>query len=354
MVIHSEHGPVAAAAIGSEAACVRDEDALRHARALLHQQANVITRQQALAAGLTSKAIRSRLAAGRWQRLQHGVYATFTGPPARAAQLWAAVLRAGPEAVLSHQTAAEIQGLAAKAARLIHVTVPSGARIVPPRGAMVHYSGRLDQARHPVLLPPRTRLEETVLDLVDGAATLDEAVSILAQALGKRLTTAPLLLGALETRTRLRRRPEVARALGIAGEGTHSLLEFRYVTRVERPHNLPTGIRQRRVRRAGRRQYQDVAYDGYQTVVELDGQVAHPEAERWRDTRRDNLNAAYGLATIRLGYADVTERPCHSAALIGRALVQRGWTGSLRRCGRDCVLPAKAAILTRPLTRGEG
>ena len=116
-------------------------------------------------------------------------------------------------------------------------------------------------------------------------------------------------------------------------------LEYRYLIRVERPHGLPRGDRRRRVVREGRHEYQDIAYDGYRTVVELDGRAAHPAQARWRDARRDTLNTAFGIATIRLGFADVSEHPCASAALIGRALAGRGWTGTLRRCGPACDLP---------------
>ena len=68
--------------------------------------------------------IKFRMRSGRWRLLHPGVYVTFTGVPGRGARLWAAVLSAGPGAMLSHQTAAELQGLADKATNPIHVTVP--------------------------------------------------------------------------------------------------------------------------------------------------------------------------------------------------------------------------------------
>jgi hypothetical protein len=46
----------------------------------------------------------------RWRRLHPGVYAAFSGQPGRDPVLWAAVLRAGPRAILSHETAAELHG----------------------------------------------------------------------------------------------------------------------------------------------------------------------------------------------------------------------------------------------------
>ena len=92
---------------------------------IAHWQAGAISRQQLLDAGLSTKLIERRLLRGRWQQLYRGVYAVFNGPPPRESWLWAAVLRAGPGAVLSHLTAAELHGLIDAPAEAIFVTVPS-------------------------------------------------------------------------------------------------------------------------------------------------------------------------------------------------------------------------------------
>ena len=140
-------------------------------------------------------------------------------------------------------------------------------------------------------------------------------------------------------RARMRWRTELGATLGLAAEGVHSLLEFRYVSRVERPHGLPTADRQQLVVRVGQRQYQDVTYREYGLVVELDGQAAHPVESRWHDVRRDNANAAGGQVTLRYGWGDVTDRPCFVAGQVAAALAIRGWTGVARRCGGSCGLP---------------
>ena len=62
-------------------------------RSQLQYQSGVVSRQQALDAGFTEKAIEWRLRSGAWQRLHRRVYATFTGDPSRDARLWAAVLQ---------------------------------------------------------------------------------------------------------------------------------------------------------------------------------------------------------------------------------------------------------------------
>ncbi len=302
-------------------------------------QRGVLSRPQAISLGLTSSAIAARLRSGRWQRLHPGVYAAFSGDPSRQAMLWAAILRAGPAAALSHQTAAELHGLSREPAPAIHVLVPAGRQIAPISGVALHYSRRVSEARHPVLLPPRTRVEEAVLDLATAASSLDLALGWIFHACGSRRTTAGKLSAAMALRPRMRWRGELSEALSLAASGVHSLLEFRYVDRVERPHGLLSGKRQHAVRRGSGRQYQDVDYDCYGVVVELDGQAAHPVGLRWADIRRDNANAAEGQVTLRYGWPDVTERPCRVAAEIGATLGQRGWDGTLRRCGRSCELP---------------
>ena len=217
--------------------------------ALLIDQHGVLTRPQALGGGMTDKAIGARLRTGRWQRLQRGVYATFSGVPPRSALIWAAVLRGGPDAVLSHQTAAERSGLLASPEPLIHLTVPRGAPVDRIPGVAVHYSVRLAQARHPALEPARTRIEETVLDMGQAARALDPALGWIFLACGSRKTTAERIAAAMALRSRLRWRADLAMALEAARSGAHSLLEFRYLNRVERPHGLPAGSRQYQVRR---------------------------------------------------------------------------------------------------------
>lgn len=172
--------------------------------------------------------------------------------------------------------------------------VRSGNRVAPIDGASLHYSQRVQQARHPVLRPSRTRIEETVLDLAETAGSLDSALGWILRACASRRTTPGKIGAAMLLRSRLRWRTELSEVLGLAADGVHSLLEFRYFSRVERPHGLPPGRPQRVVRRAGRRQHQDVDYEAYELVVELHGQAAHPDGLRWNDIRRDNANAAEG------------------------------------------------------------
>jgi very-short-patch-repair endonuclease len=307
---------------------------------LSRHQAGVVSRQQALGCGMTVSQIRARLRTGLWRRLFPGVYATFTGEPPAAARLWAALLSAGPGTILSHQTAADLAGLDGcdKPDGAIHVTVPFGRRIHQRRGVVLHFSTRVEAARHPTRMPPQTRVEETVLDLTQTARNLDSALSWVAQACASRLTTADRLRSALSQRKKIRWRAELRAALDDVRDGSHSLLELRYMRDVERRHALPTGVRQRPRARPGGRWYDDVSYPDYGIVVELDGQVAHPASRRGRDRRRDNALVAAGAAVLRYGFAEVTDSPCAVAGEVATVLRGNGWSGVPARCGPRCGL----------------
>ena len=85
----------------------------------------MIARNQAMAVGYAPDVIDNLLRVGRWQRLQHGVYATFSGQPSRDARLWAAVLRAGPAAVLEPSHGGGIVRPHPARGAPVHVIVPS-------------------------------------------------------------------------------------------------------------------------------------------------------------------------------------------------------------------------------------
>ena len=308
---------------------------------LVQRQRGVLTRAQAMAAGLSRAQVEARLRSGRWRRLFLGVYVTFTGPVPRASRLWAAVLRAGPGAVLSHDTAAELAGLteATGPDSAIHVTVPADRSPVRIAGLVIHRSTRVARCAHPSRLPPQTRVEETVVDLTQSANSVADAIGWLARAVGSRATTTDRIASSLRLRPKLRHREVLLAALGDVALGAHSLLELRYLRDVERAHGLPGS--QRQVRRSaegvlgkGPASYDDVRYPTYRTRVELDGRAAHPDHRRWRDMRRDNAAVVDGDRVLRYGTADVVASPCAVAAQVAGVLHQSGWAAPLGRCPR--------------------
>jgi very-short-patch-repair endonuclease len=171
------------------------------------------------------------------------------------------------------------------------------------------------------------------------AATLDDAFGWISRPCSRRLTVAPLLLEAMQSRNRMRWRTELTLALADVAEGVLSPLEHRYVRNVERAHGLPAAKRQVRIIRGRQRQYLDNLYQDFGLGVELDGQAYHPAEDRWQDIGRDNALAADGILILRYGWPEVSDRACMVAIQVGDTAVTRGWSGTLRRCGPTCPVP---------------
>ena len=129
-------------------------------------QGGIITRRQAIRAGVSADKVAWLLKRGTWRQIYRGVYVTFTGSVDRNARLWAAVLYAGPGAYLSHETAAEVNRLTDEESPDINVTIPGNRRISPPPGVAIHLSSRTAMTWQPPGIPPYTIAEETIVDLV--------------------------------------------------------------------------------------------------------------------------------------------------------------------------------------------
>jgi predicted transcriptional regulator of viral defense system len=159
-------------------------------------QHGAITAAQLAAAGIGRRAIARRLADGRLQRVHRGVYLAgpVQSPHARAS---AALLAAGPTAVLSHRSAAELWELLAPARGPIELTATE-RRPRSRQNIVVHTTASLPQSdirrRHrlPLTSPERTLVDlATVLD----AHALERAVE---EAQVRRLANPGTLAAAVE------------------------------------------------------------------------------------------------------------------------------------------------------------
>jgi hypothetical protein len=276
---------------------------------------------------------------GAWQRIYPGVYATFTGQVGRHARLWAALLSAGEDAVLSHETAAELIGLADRRSPAINITVPKSRRVVAPAGVTIHYSRQVGPKwRYARGVPPHTMTEDTIIDLVNAAGGLDTVVGWVTAGFARRLTNEWPLRQAAAARSRLRWRGQLDEVITFAAGGTHSVLEFRYDRDVERAHGLPGAARQVPFsKRDGSRGFRDRYYEQYgRLVIELDGKQYHPDENRHYDQARDNQAAARGGSTLRYSWSDVTREACETAVQIFGALRERGYRGPFKACSPGC------------------
>ncbi|MET9020998.1 type IV toxin-antitoxin system AbiEi family antitoxin domain-containing protein [Actinopolymorpha sp. NPDC004070] len=303
----------------------------------IEKQAGVVLLEQVRGCGMTPDQVRARVESGRWQRLFPRVYLTHGGPAQRPSSRWAALLYAGTDALLSHGTAAELWGLLdgpVVANAPVDVTVPKERRVRPQPGLCLHYSTRVAAIRHPTRVPPRTRVEDTVLDLAATTERFPDIVALVCSACQRRLTTPARLRAALAARPNTPWRASLRTMLAEVGTGAQSPLELAYLRSVERAHGLPRGTRQAHRRTNSISQWMDVRYDEYLLVVELDGRLGHVGDGAFRDRRRDNLAAESGYWTLRYGWAETIGRPCGVAEQVALVLRQRGWRGRLRACRR--------------------
>lgn len=320
-------------------------------RNLSWNQSGVISRAQALRAGLTMDKIKFRVKSDRWRQLYPGVYATFTGFPGHNAQLWAAILSAGPGAVLSFETAAELQRLSDRPSHMIHVTVPWQRRIAAPSGVKLHRSGRAVEAVERDSNPPRTSIEETVLDLTQSAVSFDDVCGWVTRAFARDLTDEGRLRAAMRQRPKLRWRADLHELIAAVASGDHSVLEYRYDRDVERAHGLPEPVRQAPFADPdGRRGRRDRVYQQYGVVVELDGRLGHGPEDQWRDKDRDNAAAVDRQQTLRYGWEHVRWHPCATALQVARVLKAHGWDGWPRPCSPGC--PVERALSRIKVTAG--
>ncbi len=93
---------------------------------ILDRQLDLITRQQALAAGLTSHALRHRLRpGGPWHSVLPGVYIAATGTPTIGQAEMAALLYGGPGSVITGPAALRYLHVRTPPSELIDVLVPA-------------------------------------------------------------------------------------------------------------------------------------------------------------------------------------------------------------------------------------
>ena len=302
---------------------------------ILVDQSGLISRRQALGAGLTTSDIARKIRRREWAMVHPGVFVGHTAALTWQQRAWAAVLNSWP-AALCHESAvraAEGPGRRDRDDAVLHVAVASSRHLVAPPGVRLHRSTSLLENVRWNLGPPRVRYEDAVLDTSLDAPSDLRSVAVLADACGSRRTTALRLLEVAEARTRLSRRAWLVGILNDVATGTCSVLEHGYLTRVERPHGLPRGERQVSHRHQGSHVFRDVEYRKAGVVVELDGRLFHSSVER-RDVDMDrDLDAAVeGRETLRVSYGQVFDRACRTANRLAAVLTRHGWAGSARAC----------------------
>jgi very-short-patch-repair endonuclease len=289
-------------------------------------QHGVVARRQLSALGLSTKAIRHRLANGRLHRVRRGVYAVGRPEVTRHGRLMAAVLACGPRAVISHRSAAELWGIAGVHTASIELTVPRGSVRHGP-GLTVHRRN-LEPAeitgshRIPVTTPACTLVD---LATQVPAHRLEAAVS---QADKLDLISASDLPALL---ARYSRRPGLGILRAVLDRRTFRLtdsaLERRFLALV-RAAGIPSPETGRHLNGFKT----DFFWPQLGLIVETDGLRYHrTAASQSRDRRRDQAHAAAGLTPLRFTHDQVQHEPdrvrATLEAVIGRLSEPAGRSG---------------------------
>ena len=124
------------------------------------RQHGVVTIGQLHACGLTPEAIKWRVRTGRLFRIYRGVYAVGHPGLSDRGRWKVATLVGGPDAVLSHRSAAELWELLPPRGGDAHITIPSLIRRESRPGLLVHRSRGIARTTSrdgiPVTMPART------------------------------------------------------------------------------------------------------------------------------------------------------------------------------------------------------
>ncbi len=269
-----------------------------------YRQHGHVTRAQLLDAGLASRTISSRVAAGRLVVVHAGVYAVAYRRVEPVARAMAAVLAGGPTAVLSHDSALALWDLR-HWPREPEITVTRDRR--RPR-IVVHRSTTLKPGDTTVQLAVPTTRVARALDDVRPRLTTRQLIRLTNQARLKRLISAD----------------EALRLLGHSRNPTRSGLEDAFQRWLEH-HGLP----QPETNASVNGHEVDALYRPQRLIVELDDFGTHGDAATFQSDRdRDFTHLELGFDTVRLTRERLTDL---TAERLRRRLTRPiGPTGSTR------------------------
>jgi hypothetical protein len=300
----------------------------------LSRQSGVITRKQAIAAGLSKHAWDWRLSAGPWQSVLPGVVVTHSGGLSEEERAWAALLYGGKGAALGGRAALVVLGasLPARPSQPVtfDVVIPQARRVAD---ADLKQGGRVRIRR--LKEPERwittwqglevVRAHAAVLHAAAWAQSDAEAEFLLTATVQQRKTAVPLVREALADMPELTRRALVRELLDVIELGAHAMSELRFL-RMCRTHGVPLPDElQRRVRAGSSTYYLDGRYRAQRVTVEVDG-AHHRDAGTWEADAMRSLRLAAsmpGEQVLRITPGMLRNRVAEVAELLRSVLAHR-------------------------------
>jgi hypothetical protein len=256
--------------------------------ALARRQHGVVSRDQLLDIGVSRRQIEGWTAGGRLDRLLPGVLRVAGAPATREQALSAALLWAGPHALVSHRSAGELWGYDGVKAPRPEITVPV-ASLKRSVLVAVHHTRAPRSDRRTRRGLPTTTPERTLIDLA-GMLRADQLEIAFESARRERLVTANSVGRSLERLgTQGRHGSEMLHGLLVALEhepAAESALEM-LTARLLRAPDLPSPQRQVEVVAFGAKYRLDFAWPHELVALECDGRKWHEiEGDFERDRQR--------------------------------------------------------------------
>ena len=292
---------------------------------LMRQQHGLITREQALAAGMTDKQIRVRVSGGRWARPARGIYRHASTPDTRIARLLATCLALG--ALASHRSAAALQGIDGFRLDRIEIVVPRG-RARPIKGVTLHQSTQMDLAK-PVTCQgiPCTGVGRTLLDVsaVVSRERLDQAIDAVLR--DERLSPDDLYRvlvsharrgrdGCAAFRASLEDRGDDAVPLSAWSRMVSDLLVESGLDQPVMEHRIHDG-------RGGLVAQVDLAYPAWRVAIELDSKLWHLNRVSFdKDPERRNRLTVLGWTVLNFTWSHYLRDPGKLCATVASACHQ--------------------------------
>jgi len=277
---------------------------------LAERQYGVLSREQLRTLGVKESAIDRRLRAGRLHELHRGVYALGHRLIPRQGRWTTAVLASGPDAVLSHWSAAALWGIRPNGRSRVDVTVAHRSRSSRSIHRHISQVPEDEQAVHEGI--PVTSVPRTTFDLA-ASEDVDVVVSMIREAEHRNLwdqLSLPNLLERYPGKGGFRKVRFALERLKEEPPGRkRSKLEERFAPFLRR-HHLPLPRFNDWIVLGSKRYQVDCHWPGTGRIVELDGREGHCTRSAFRyDRERDRRLTAAGYTVTRLTWNQLRDEP---------------------------------------------
>jgi very-short-patch-repair endonuclease len=287
---------------------------LRRLAAFAARQHGVLAEWQLLALGFSLSAIDRLVQNGQLHRVYRGVYAVGHRALSSKGRLMAAALAGGPDALISHRSAAALHGLLDDSRAVIDVVSPTHRR--SRKGLRFHQSRHLDRAE--VNGIPVTSVARTLLDIAP-VVPKRRLVYALERAEKQRefdLMAIEAVMVRCHGHKGLKRLRQALREIDPEAQYAHEGLERRFIAFCKH-----YGLRKPAMNAVVEGLTVDALWARQKLIVELDSWEHHKERRAFEeDRRRDAVLALAGFQVLRVTDRQLTKELAETIqALLSRS-----------------------------------